>query len=131
MDDDVVPVPETDAFVEAEGDVIGTRAWANTGDEMHPHDFSMTSLKVHRRVVEAIQPPWFAFTFSDDGAALDQCECLYFAEQVRKAGFTIEKVGAVGHRFPVTVVPPKNGEGGSPTFLFDDDVELHSKRKKG
>lgn len=130
MDDDVVPVAQTDAFVDAQGDVIGTRAWANTGREMHPHEFSMTALKVHRRVIEAIKPPWFAFTFTDDGAAQVQCECLYFHEKVQEAGFAINIVGAVGHRFPVTVVPPDgDGDAGKAKFLFDGDVDQFIKSK--
>lgn len=131
VDDDVVPVPQTEAFVAAEGDVIGTRAWANTGSEMHPHAFSMTALKVHRRVVESVAPPWFAFEFAEDGSALVKCECLYFHDKVKQAGFEVETHGAVGHRFPVTVVPPVEGDSqdGRPRFLFDGDVEQFAKQR--
>jgi hypothetical protein len=34
MDDDVVPIAATDAFVRAEGDIIGAKAIAKTGSEM-------------------------------------------------------------------------------------------------
>ena len=131
MDDDVVPIAATDAFVQAEGDIIGAKAIAKTGSEMHPHAFSMTAVKVHRRVIEAVTPPWFAFMFTPDGVMQELCECLYFHKKATEAGFRTTQAGAVGHRFMVTVVPPGEGET-RPQLLFDDEVNegLRSARSK-
>jgi hypothetical protein len=38
---------------------------------------------------------------------------------VRKAGFRPEKVGLVGHRFPVVVLPG----AGRPLFRFDAEID--------
>lgn len=126
MDDDVVPVPETDEVLRSEADVAAARGWGRTGAEMHPgpQEFSMACVKVHRRVVEGLQPPWFQFVFTPDGVRQEMCECQYFAKKVREAGFRIEKVGKIGHRFPVTVLP---GDG-EPEFLFDDEAARWAKR---
>ncbi len=113
----MVPLSETDELVHKDAPIVATRAWAKTGAESHtgPGEFSMACLKVHRSVVEAIEPPWFAFEYTDDGAAQTSCECGYFARKARAAGFECVHAGKIGHRITVTVVPGENG----PEMIFD------------
>lgn len=118
MDDDVVPVLETDELVACQDPVSAPRVWARAGYEMHPEQISMPSVKVHRQVVEAIQPPWFAFSFSEDGTMEELCDCLFFHKKLSEAGYKVTRAGRIGHRFPVTVLP---GDG-EPEFLFDGEV---------
>ena len=120
VDDDMVPLPETEALLEAKGDIVGARAAARSGHESHQGSLSMGCVKVHRRVVEGIAPPWFEFAYTADGAEVASCECLYFWRKALDAGFTIVKSGVIGHRFPVTVVPGEQG----PTFLLDDELRV-------
>ena len=118
MDDDIVPLPETEEFIAATGDVVGARNCSRGGNESHRQSLDMAALKIHRRVVEKIAPPWCQFTYTDDGVDVRRCECLFFFRKVIDAGFRVDKAGKVGHRFPVTVVPGDSG----PTFMLDDAV---------
>lgn len=119
LDDDIVPVDGTEEFIRAQGDIVGARAWSRKGHESHPMSFSMAAVKIHRRVIEQIPPPWFQFTFNEDGTRLTQCECAYFWRRASEAGFDVIRAGKVGHRFPVTVVPGDDG----PEFLFDKQTD--------
>lgn len=117
-DDDIVPVDGIEEFLHTDGDIVGARALGRGGHESHQASFTMAAVKVHRRVIEAMQPPWFAFSFSQDGLQLKQCECVYFWRKALDAGFSVVRAGRVGHRFPVTVVPGDT----QPSFLFDADL---------
>ena len=112
LDDDMVVLPETLALFECDGPVAGPRAWAKGGTEAHPHTLGASSLKVHRTAVAAIKPPWFRWPRTGG------CECAYFFDKACRAGLRLRKVGAIGHRFPVTVVPGPRGA----RFLFDSEV---------
>jgi len=116
MDDDIVPVAETENLLLCDADVVAARAWARTGREAHSHTVSVSSLKVHRRAVRSVEPPWFRFTLSRDGTRREMCECQYFWRKFHRAGFTPVQAGAVGHRFPVTVLP-------GPAFRFDSELQ--------
>jgi hypothetical protein len=124
MDDDCVPVAETDELLRCRADVASARVWARTGAEAHPHALSAACLKLSRAAVAAIRPPWFRFTLAPDGTAEQMCECRYFWLKAQRAGFRSVRAGVVGHRFPVTVLPPADAaaEGGRPRFLFDSEV---------
>ena len=126
VDDDVVPVPETEELLRSPADFAGARAWGRMGAPLHPETFSMSAVKVHRRVIQAIAPPWFAFTFSPDGQRQEQCECLYFQRKVQAAGFQCVQAGTIGHRFPVTVLPGPPGADGL-HFVFDGELTRRSK----
>jgi hypothetical protein len=114
VDHDVVPLPETQRLLASDAPIAGPRIWAKTGAEAHPHGLSAACLKIHRRVVAALRAPWFRYR-----PRKGQCECAYFIGKARAAGFRPEKVGLVGHRFPVVVCPGENG----PAFKFDSEID--------
>ena len=113
MDQDTVPLAETEPLLRSEAPIAGPRIWGRTGQEAHPHGLSAACLKVRRRVLEAIEPPWFRYV-----PRKGQCECQYFVNRARRAGFRPHKVGLVGHRFPVVVLPGADG----PVFRFDSEI---------
>jgi hypothetical protein len=49
------------------------------------------------------------------------CECLWFADRAREAGFRPQRLGRVGHLLRVVVLPA-DGEGIAfrPEYLFGD-----------
>jgi hypothetical protein len=116
MDDDSVPVAQTDDLLRCPAEIASARVWARTGGEAHAHTASVACLKISRRAIAAIPPPWFRFTFSADGTRVEMCECLYFWRKSHRAGLTPVQAGAVGHRFPVVVLP-------GPVFRFDSEIE--------
>ncbi len=113
LDDDMVVLGRTDPLWRSPAMVASARAVARTGRRAHPHTgLSAACLKVHRRALEAIAPPWFAWP---PGGG---CECAYFFARAVAAGLRPEVAGEVGHRFPVVVLPGNDG----PRFHFEHEV---------
>ena len=50
-----------------------------------------------RRVLEAIEPPWFMQRYNADGTEMDGCICQSFRKKVLEAGFTIAHGGWADH----------------------------------
>ena len=103
VDDDQIPVPETDALFKSPVPypVMGARYFAKNGTEAHPEDgfVALGCLLVHRQAVEMIGADPFTAN-ADEG-----CECMAFARRVREAGLWPKHVGAIGHRVVVDVLP--------------------------
>jgi hypothetical protein len=107
MDRDMRPDAATEPFLQAAGDVVACeypipdmRAWGRPG-AMH-----MGLVRVKRKVLEALAAerdaagrpiPLFFFPRTADGTRVTACECAWFAERVRKAGFSIVRAGWCGH----------------------------------
>jgi len=123
IDDDMVPVPDTSLLLESESDVACCRCWSRTGTEAHPAEAEVSAacLLVSRHALEAVGPPWFQVVLSADGTGLAKCECTYFAERMRAAGFTPAKLGRVGHIVPLVVLP---GQGREDPFLVKFPKDL-------
>jgi hypothetical protein len=117
-DDDVVPTEGTEEFLRAAGDIVGARVWSRGGHESHRDSFTMAAVRLHRRVLQTIQPPWCDFSYSRDGCELTECECVYFWKKAQRSGFNSVRRGVFGHQFPVTVIPGDTG----PSFLCDIDL---------
>ena len=56
------------------------------------------ALMIHRSVFEKIKPPWFRFTYKDNGASA-QGEDFYFSQKAKKAGYKlyVDTTKACGH----------------------------------
>jgi len=68
-----------------------------------------------------IGPPWFRFVVDDRCLSKKMCECLWFADRARNAGFTPQRLGRVGHRMRVVVLPADDeGIAFHPEYLFGD-----------
>ena len=98
MDRDMRPGAATMPFLAAEGDVVGCEypvphmeTWAD------PSAIHMGLVRVKRHVFERVNPPWFAFGHSPDGTAVSHCECAYFQQKVKQAGFKVVRAGWCGH----------------------------------
>jgi hypothetical protein len=120
IQDDVVPLPETEALLTCDAALAVAQAWGRAGTEQHPHRFSLACLKMHRKVVQAIPAPWFAFAFSPDGLRQEACECLHFHQRAQAAGFPLVQAGMVGQRQMVTILPGPTG----PRFRLDSQIGL-------
>jgi len=112
MDDDCVPVPETEALLAHLRTSAGPRIIAITGQEAHGHCLSAACVKISREAIERIPEPWFRWP--DRGG----CSCSWFFNQAYQAGYRPAHTGIIGHRFPVVVLPGKDG----PVFRFDSEI---------
>ena len=98
MDRDMRPGPAAMPLLAADADVVGCEypvphmeTWAD------PAAIHMGLVRVKRHIFERIAPPWFAFGHAADGCGLAHCECAYFQQKVKQAGFTIVRAGWCGH----------------------------------
>jgi len=114
VDDDQVPVPQTEALFTAPLPrfVAGARYFGKNGEEVHKPDgfVGCGCLMVHRIAAEMIGAD--PFTRQPEEA----CECLAFCRRAQAAGFWPAKVGAIGHRCLVDVLP--EGEAGGYRIRF-------------
>ena len=116
LDDDIVPLdgledcPGTWPLVESQADITSARFVNKGGHEAHraEGDLAMAAVKISRRALERIAPPWSHFDFTEDGVNLTHCECDYLADRARAAGFCPVKAGAVGHLATAVLIPGRN-----------------------
>lgn len=99
VENDIRPdVPHTKAFWTCEADIVGCRypveqdtAWDN------PHWIHAGLWRTTRKVLAAIEPPWFAWRFNKLRTKTIGCLCRTFCEKALTAGFTIEQAGYAMH----------------------------------
>lgn len=97
-DRDLVPVSHTDRWLDAEADVVCCEyPLANRAGWAHPQAFHTGLWRCHRRVLEAIAPPWFGRGFSPDGCEMRKCVCDHFRDKALAAGFAIARAGWADH----------------------------------
>jgi len=108
IDADMVPLPETEELLRTAADVAGCRCIGKSGFEVHGEDgvISHAFMRVTRKALEAIAPPWFAYEMSPDGSCVAKCTCRYFSEKAVAAGFPPVHVGEVGHLIPMVARLP-------------------------
>lgn len=118
IDDDMVPIKETEPFFDNPAPIVGAHYLTPHGHDSHMGEGNVACgfLKISREVLEKIEPPWFDYPLKDDGTAPEVCECAYFVQQAFKAGFHPVKAGLVGHIVEAVVIPSQ--EGGKCQFEF-------------
>ncbi len=97
-DRDVRPTVDTAMFLHLPTDIKvcqvpmeSHHAW------IHTNSFHETIWCTSRRVLEAIEPPWFMQGYSSDGTELDGCICQSFRRKALEAGFSISHGGWAEH----------------------------------
>ncbi len=64
---------------------------------LRPESVHCAAMRFHRKVVEKLKAPYFMHEYTPDGMGLAKCDCIYFRDQVRAAGFSIARAGWSGH----------------------------------
>ena len=111
LDDDQVPVSETEKLVACEADVASSEYVSQKGEMLHPHSGGLCggAMKVSRYALEKMGPPWFGVKFSEDGCRAIECECEWFARRALEAGFHPVKAGVCGHIVSYVAMPTDEG----------------------
>lgn len=98
VDPDTIYTPESDAFWESDADVVcceadmqDMRSWSS------PVAFHDSFWRVKRKVLEAMQPPYFYYQLNGKGTRETLCICRSFSDAARKLGFSVERSGKCGH----------------------------------
>jgi len=107
LDADIYPTADLDTLLASDFDVAGCAFVGKNSITTHGTEegvISVGCIKISRRVLEKIKPPWFTFELKDSGTSY-QCECSYFCAKARAAGFFPLQIGVVGHLIPMVVLP--------------------------
>jgi hypothetical protein len=119
-DGDVAPTAETDALLDARGDVVGAEYPCACGAWQLPYEVHMGLLKVRREVLETLieerdaqgrHRPLFAVARSPDNTVAYGCECRWFARRAREAGFETSRIGRADHLARALGVPIESFPG--------------------
>lgn len=112
FDDDAVPVEDTLKMLDSPADVVACQFFAKSGDVGHTTDgtFSMAAHKVSRNALLKMARPWYRFVYNPEHTKAQMCECLWFCQQAREAGFFPIKAGAIAHRMAVAVIPSSDAD---------------------
>jgi hypothetical protein len=97
-DNDIRPRDEADFFLTLDTDIAccmaechDMRSWAN------PRAFHLPLARVRRKVLETIEPPYFAKPLRADGLSYESCECIYFLKRALEKDFTASHAGWCNH----------------------------------
>lgn len=98
VDQDTIWTPQSNAFWDSDADVVCCEADMQDADAWEGEFAFHDSLwRVKRRVIEAMQPPYFYFQFNGKGTRQSKCICRSFSDQARALGFSVERSGKCGH----------------------------------
>jgi hypothetical protein len=111
LDDDMLPVDDTMAFIESEEPICGPAYIAKGGHQAHGSEgvVGLGAVKVAREVFLKVPPPWFSVGVSPDGSELTECECIWFCRKAWEVGYRPKTIGRIGHIMEVAVLPKPNG----------------------
>ena len=97
-DSDVRPDERSDAFLALEADIKACQVPMRSDTAWSlPNSFHESLWCTSRRVLEAIEAPWFMQGYTDDGCNLTGCICRSFQRKALAAGFTIAHGGWAEH----------------------------------
>lgn len=100
LDRDVRPCPgnKTTRFLALDADVKSCQVeHGNKAAYSWPDDFHEPIWCTSRRVLEAMEPPWFLQSYNEDGTEMAGCICVSFRKKVLEAGFSIAHGGWAEH----------------------------------
>ncbi len=120
LDHDIIPAGDIDVLTSLDAPIVGCKYLNALGHVAHPEDGMLPAgaLRVHRSVFEAITPPWFGFDTTPDGGTITMCECGYFCNKAKEAGYYPLSAGIVGHIVQAVVLPVADATDGSHIFQF-------------
>lgn len=130
LDRDKYPVAETEAILKVPGDLVycgyvnRKRGCFHFGDG----DLGAGCMRVSRKVLLAMKPPWFEFEYNDRGTAVTRCECGNFLKKAKAVNFDSKMVGVIGHLIPM-VARPNPGDPTKIVVTYPDDYGQMVQRK--
>jgi len=102
IDHDMVPVVETNLVVASEEPIaFAATVTKAQGGGAHTKDgnFGAAFFKVHKDTLLAMgDAPWFKTTFNETLTRRLKCQCNYFNDKAKQAGYEAKAVGHAGHQ---------------------------------
>ena len=124
INDTVIPLPSIKGLLDCKADVAACHVFSRAGGEGHggQGDASTACIKVSRTALERIPRPWFKWDFNADHTKVVKCDCAWFCQQAKQAGFHPIKIGTVAHVMEVALIPPAT-EAGECRMKFLHQIE--------
>jgi len=102
IDHDIVPVTESNQLVGTQTPLaFAATVTKAVGGGGHTKDgsFGAAFYKVHKDVLIAMgDAPWFKTTFNETLTQRLKCQCSYFGQKAKEAGYEAKVVGHAGHQ---------------------------------
>lgn len=99
LDNDLLPDERLDPLWTAPGDIVGAKyVLQNPNSFADPNVVHGGAMRFHRKVVEAMKPPYFNYIYNNDVTELVGCECIGFCRQAVELGFKINRAGFSDHK---------------------------------
>jgi hypothetical protein len=97
-DHDIRPNEKTDAFLQADGELVVCQYNMDNNESWEdPQAMHCGLWRCDRKVLEAIEPPWFQRVLTDDGTDEKSCVCMHFRNKALAAGFRVVRAGWTDH----------------------------------
>ena len=98
LDNDLRPDQRLDDLFTAPGDIVGAKyVLQNPNAFADPNVVHCGAIRFHRKVIEAMTPPYFQYQFDDRQTKLLACECVGFCRRAVELGFKINRAGFSEH----------------------------------
>ena len=117
LDSDVIPLLTSPVDVAGAAYVRGNGTLAHASDGQ----IGCGCLKVSRAALKKIGAPWFMFEFSDDGQSVKNCECGFFSNRAKNAGYYPQQIGRVMHLITMIARPDDSGKASA---RFTNTLEI-------
>ena len=103
----MVPLGTTKNILEASGDLVYCESISAPGrlDHQGDYQFNAACFRAHRKVLEAMTPPWFQMGKTADCTQQTYCDCNHFLRRSVDAGYDSRSVGQIGHEQRMILVP--------------------------
>ena len=98
INNDITPTESSHKFLELDADLKSCECRLAVPDAFKGENaFHLALSCVRIEVFRQMQPPWFAWTYSDDGCELLECDCQRFARRAMELGFKVAHGGNCSH----------------------------------
>jgi len=107
LDHDIVPVRETMEVVKSPAPIVTARYVNKSGVLSHSvkGQGGAGCMAIRKEILKRVEPPWFAMKMDALGIKVKTCECSYFCDKAREAGYFPIKVGRCGHAMKAVLLP--------------------------
>lgn len=132
LDDDMVPVIDTNRIISADGDLIYCGYADREGSRGHhgDGDFGVACSRISASLLRRMEPPWFKLGYNEEWIDLKtddagnfigghppmtvrlHCDCWWFLQQAKQLGAEPKMVGIVGHLQQCVIFPDPDSKLG-------------------
>ena len=110
LDTDMIPTLDTQPILTHKAEIVACEYIQKRGVIGHsePDEVACGCLRISRRALELIKPPWFKSVMSPSGMTCI-CECAYFSAKAKEANLHPTTKGTIEHIIPAVATIQEDG----------------------